>query len=48
MAWTIIKNGQRYTVAFPEVTNVGIRILLGFVVVTLMLTAYVRLREKEI
>jgi hypothetical protein len=48
MAWTIIKNGQRSTVAFPEVTNVGIRILLGFVVVTLMLTAYVRLREKEI
>jgi len=48
MPWSIIQNGRQYVSALPEAAHTGIRILLALIVFALMLTAYVRLREKEI
>lgn len=48
MPWSIIQNGRQYVAAFPDAVYTGIRVLLAFVIIALMLTAYVRLREKEI
>jgi hypothetical protein len=46
--WSIIQNGRMTTIHYPEFVENGIRYLLAFLVAALMLTAYVRMREKEI
>jgi hypothetical protein len=48
MPWSVYHNGRMTTIYFPEYLENGIRYLLALVVAALMLTAYVRLREKEI
>lgn len=48
MPWSVIQNGRQYVAAFPAAVDTGIRYILAFVIIALMLTAYVRMREKEI
>jgi hypothetical protein len=48
MPWSIIQNSRQYNVFYPDTVPTSIIFLLSFVVVALMLSAYVRLREKEI
>lgn len=48
MPWTIYRNGMSYGIFYPEYVQNGVRFLLAFSVVALMLTGYIRMREKEI
>lgn len=48
MPWSVFLDGRRTTILFPEYAEIGIRWLMGLLIAGLMLTAYVRLREKEI